>query len=345
MTAPPPGAALGAPAQALNFEPAQILATVGSEVILSGDVDAIINETIVSKGAQIPPEQMDQVKAMLTKQILTQMVETKLVYLDAKNTIPAANFPKIEEDLTKTFEKMQLPKLLKTAKVDTRQELDAFFRKSGTTLDAQKQAFFEKTIATQWFQSKIKVSEDYTPEEMLEYYRAHLTDFDITAQARWEELMVRFDRYPTKPAAWQEIAALGDQVLRGAPLAEVAKARSQGPTASEGGAYEMTTKGSLACAELDTALFGLPVGRMSQIIESDRGYHILRVVERIDAGRTSFPEAQSEIRKKLKNERFKKQMQEYLGQLKAQIPVRTIFDATADSGQQIGSRPTETVPR
>jgi parvulin-like peptidyl-prolyl isomerase len=349
MSGPPVGTAVTPPVGAQAFEPAQILATVGSEVILSGDINTIVNEMISQKAPDAPPEQVEQIRAVLTKQLVNQMIETKLVFADAKRTIPAANFPKVEEDVGKNFEKTQLPKMLKNAKVNTRLELDELLRKAGTSLDAQKQAYFEKTLAMQWFQNQIKVNEDFSPDEMLAYYHAHLTDFDITAKARWEELMVRFDKYPTKEAAWQDLAAMGDQVLRGTAFAEVAKARSQGPTASEGGAYEMTTKGSLSSALLDAALFSLPVGRMSQIIETDRGFHIVRVVERVDAGRTSFPEAQSEIRKKLKNERFKKQMQEYLAKLREQTAVRTVFDPPAGNEQggtaQVGSRPGDTVPR
>ena len=67
------------------------------------------------------------------------------------------------------------------------------------------------------------------------------------------------------------------------------------------------------------------------------------------ARRTAFPEAQSEIRKKLKNDRFKKEVQDYLAKLREQTPVRTIFDpapGTEQSGtEQVGARPTDTVPR
>ncbi len=349
MNVPLPGAVTSAPIQAQAFEPAQILATVGSEVILAGDIQTIINEMIAQKAPEATPEQLEQIRAMLTKQLLNQMIETKLVFAEAKQKIPEANFPKIETDVGKSFETTQLPKMLKNAKVSNRNELDELLRKEGTSLEAQKRAYFEKTLAMQWFQNQLKVDENFTPEEMLAYYHDHLTDFDITAKAKWEELMVRFDKYPTREAAWQELAGMGDQVLRGAAFADVAKARSQGPTAADGGAYGLTTKGSVACSTLDTALFTLPIGRMSQIIESDRGFHIVRVVERVDAGRTSFPEAQADIRKKLKSERFKKQMQEYLAKLKEQTAVHTIFDPPAEEQQaakaQLGSRPSESVPR
>ena len=74
---------------------------------------------------------------------------------------------------------------------------------------------------------------------MFDYYQKHLHDYDYKAKARWEELMVRFDRFATKGEAWQALVDMGNQVLHGAPFAEVAKARSQGPTADQGGSARL----------------------------------------------------------------------------------------------------------
>src|SRR5690606_13315223 len=77
---------------------------------------------------------------------------------------------------------------------------------------------------------------------------------------------------------------------------------------------------------LDEAIFGLPVGALSQILESDRGLHIVRVVERTEAGERSFMEVQPDIKKQLKQERIQKQVQEYLDQIRNETPVWTMYD-------------------
>jgi parvulin-like peptidyl-prolyl isomerase len=119
---------------------------------------------------------------------------------------------------------------------------------------------------------------------------------------------------------------MGNDVLRGAPFAEVAKLRSHGPTRFDGGIYDWTTKGSLVSKVLDEAIFGLPVGSMSQILEDENGYHIVRVIERVDAGRKEFLEAQTEIRKKLRDQDIERQTKEFVEKMKSRTPVWTIFD-------------------
>ncbi len=43
---------------------------------------------------------------------------------------------------------------------------------------------------------------------------------------------------------------------------------------------------------------------MSGIIEGARGFHIIRVVKRSDAGRTPFADVQNQIADRIRNERF-----------------------------------------
>ena len=138
--------------------------------------------------------------------------------------------------------------------------------------------------------------------------------------------MVEFRHYRNEKSALREIAELGNEVLRGAPLNAVAKRSGQGPRHEQGGQYDWTTQGSLRSDPLDEAIFSLPMGKLSQIIRDDDGLHIIRVIERTEAGREPFKDAQVEIKKQIRDERRKKRLDEYIGDLRAQTPVWTIFD-------------------
>ena len=39
-----------------------------------------------------------------------------------------------------------------------------------------RRTFNERVIASEWIRSKVKVNEDVSPDELIEYYRAHLAD-------------------------------------------------------------------------------------------------------------------------------------------------------------------------
>ena len=49
----------------------------------------------------------------------------------------------------------------------------------------------------------------FTHEQMLQWYQTHLSHFETPCRARWEELMVRIAKYPSKADAYAAIAERG----------------------------------------------------------------------------------------------------------------------------------------
>ena len=173
----------------------------------------------------------------------------------------------------------------------------------------------ERALAQAVGPPAIKPDEEITYDQMMVYYRQHQDEFTTPARAQWEELMVSFSKYPDKAAAYDAIARMGNQVLGGAPFAEVAKAGSDGVTAADGGRRDWTTKGALVCQELDRALFSL-ARRTTQ--PDHREAHRLPHHSRHRARGTvvkPFLEAQVDIEKKI--------MQAAFGEAISRVPGET----------------------
>lgn len=317
-----------------DFESAQILARVGSETILASDILPLAEEAIQSKlrevpedqRSQIPAEQIQALKRQYVKLLLQQLVDVKIRYADAVASIPKENLPQVKASINQSFDKSVLKKLMEKYQATTRSELEAKMAAQGQSLDRQRQMYVERSLASGWENQHIK-DRVIDVSDQLGYYQQNIAQFSYPAKARWEELMVSFDRYNSRTEALRALEAMGNDVLRGAVFAEVAKARSSGPTRFDGGIYDWTTKGSLVSKVLDEAIFGLPIGRMSQILEDENGYHIVRVIERVDAGKKEFLDAQTEIRKKLRDQDIERQTKEFVAKMKSRTPVWTIFDS------------------
>jgi hypothetical protein len=314
-------------------EGTQILARVGSEVVLACEVLPAVNSFMDAHKNDIPPNQIEAVRTHRIQEQLQQIIGYKLIYIDARREVAAESFPGIEAKLADYFDKVEIDRLMKLSKANSRDELDTKFRALGSSLYREKHAFMERTLAQEWVRQKVKFEGQIQASEIVAYYRDHAEEFEQPAQARWEELMVRFSKYPSKTAAYDAIAQMGNEVFHGKSLPEIAKTRSDGPTAQDGGRRDWTTKGSLVATELDSALFGLPVGELSQIIETKFGLHIVRVVERKEASRTPFVEAQVKIRDKIRENKSKDQYQAFVEKLRTRTPVTTVFD---DGVQQAG---------
>ena len=334
-------AAVGSLAASCNG--AETVAIVGSEVILACEVNSMVEQEVehaqIEAKGQIPPDQLEQFRSQRFHQALLSRIQIKMVYLDFKRDMPAEKMGDVEKQVSEAFENEEVAKMLKRLKVESRVELDAKLRRFGSSLDLEKRMFIETILAHEQMRRKAKFEGEIGPEEIEAYYRQHYDDFLLSLpQAKWEELAVHFSSCGSRADALQRIARLGNQVQGGASLAEVARQGSDGLTAVRGGQRDWTNQGSLACKELDQALFGLPLGALSQIIEGPQGYHIIRVLDRRPMRRTSFADAQASIREKIRDQKKKSKQDEYLAQLAKQTPVTTIFDDRRQARRQIGGR-------
>jgi parvulin-like peptidyl-prolyl isomerase len=245
--------------------------------------------------------------------------------------------------------------LMKQLDVKSPAELERELTRLGSSVSDVRQSFYEKAIASEWLRTKIKVNEEVSPDEMLEFYQTHASNYEEPLRVRWEELVVRKSRFASPAQAYAEIALLGNEVwqraaarpnFRGPAFAEVAQARSDGFTAKDkGGEQPWTTKGALAIKVLDEALFSLQVGQMSPILETDDAFYIVRVLERKEAGRKPFTEVQAKIREDLKRERFRLAADKYLDQLRREARLWTTFAGYVSADEFIGRKPGETVQR
>jgi hypothetical protein len=171
---------------------------------------------------------------------------------------------------------------------------------------------------------------------MLEYYQQHINDYKYETQVKWEELMVRFDKFGgDRDAAWSALAKMGNQAwsvirtnpaARGAAFAEIAKAKSHGFTATDGGLHDWMSPDALTSKALANALTNLAVGQMSEGLESDLGFHIVRVLDRKAAGIVPFTEAQTKIKERIEAEQKTKFLEAELDKLRKSAKVWTIFD-------------------
>jgi hypothetical protein len=209
-------------------------------------------------------------------------------------------------------------------------------------LDGERRAYVESQVAFGWLQQATGTKHEVTLNDLLAYYQKHLTDYDYKAKARFEQLLVRVSSPSARPAAMQKLVMMGNEVWSGANFADVARAKSEGSTAAQGGVFDWTEQGSLASKSVDQALFSLEIGRLSEIIEDERALSIIRVIERKPAGRRSFLDVQDEIKETLQKEKrvyLNDKMKELLVKLREETPIWTIYDTvTIEEAENVTAR-------
>lgn len=368
--APPPGESAGELAGPVDlFQRGQTVAIVGDKYILYGDVaptvDLILWPYLTKATSDAQRQAILAQRELLTRSVLNQMVQTKMLYLEFERSMPAEvkNNPtkraevraKMDRQIRQAFDSalesarekvattpqqevekslrqdvvVRLAWLMHVQRLESLRDLDAVLRQLGSSLDQQVREFGEVQLGFEAARRHLKKQYEITHQEMLDYYREHAADFYVPAKARFEILTVKFANFGgDRAAAWDYLARMGNEVLLGGtPFAAVARKYSQEPHAQDGGYYDWVTAGSLASKPLDQAIFSLELNKLSPIIEDHVGLHIVRVLERREAGYISFQEAQPEIRKQIEAQKRAADQQKYLAEVRARTYVWTIYDA------------------
>ena len=311
-----------------SFEPGRVLAIVGGEPIFQGDLLFEANSLIESKLASAPEYIKTKQRKMLIEQILLpKAIEARILYIDTINGLPeGADVANILEQAGKEFDNKALPELMEKSQVNSPALYDAHLRLMGHSLRKMRDGWSKDQLTRYFLGQKLNVDLDISHGEMLKYYRDHLDEYAIAAKVKWEQVMVRFDKFSTRQEARKAIVELGNQIVYGAKLPAVAKRSSHGIMADKGGQHDWMTSGTLASENLEKLLFELPIGELSDIVETRQGFHVVRVLDRRDASRKPFFEAQTEIRSRLEDGRRKKAIVAHLERLRREIPVEQFVE-------------------
>ncbi len=320
------------------YDPAEILARVGSERVQACEVLPMINRAInnaVKDNEQfhaLAPEKQEReiqrIQREYMQAALKEMINTKLLVSELRSNADGKMLKENEKRIRDNFNSVYLKHLQDEYEASSTIDLESKLRALGGSLDSQRALYVDQNLAAGWLHQAVqKEDKELTHDELLTYYRAHISEWESPAKVRWEQLTAKWENFDNHQEALWTLARWGDDVMiRRVPFAEVAKEHSQEFAADEGGVHDWATKGSLRSTVLDAALFALPVGQLSRIIEDDEGCHIIRVLEREPAKRTPFTEVQPEIKKMLHDGGENTHRGEYIEKLRERTPVWSVFD-------------------
>jgi peptidyl-prolyl cis-trans isomerase C len=114
-------------------------------------------------------------------------------------------------------------------------------------------------------------------------------------------------------------ATLAD-LKKGKDFAALAKERSIGPRASQGGYLGTISRGEMP-SEFDQVAFTLPVGALSDVVKTPFGHHIIKVTENSPPKQLGFKEVSGQIQKQLQAQRHQETVRTFLEELSKKASV------------------------
>ncbi len=161
---------------------------------------------------------------------------------------------------------------------------------------------------------KVKVAE----KDVKAYYKAHPEEFSEKPKVRASHILLKTEA--EAKSVTKELSGLKDGALN-AKFAELAKAKSTGPSGPKGGDLGFFGEGQMVPAFNDAA-FAMKKGEVTKTpVKSQFGYHVILVVDKQEGKDLPYKEVQGFIDQKLKVEAFKEQMQAKMDELKKKATI------------------------
>lgn len=157
-------------------------------------------------------------------------------------------------------------------------------------------------------QSKILV----TDEEIGDFYDKHRQDYEGKEAVRIKQILLPAPANETaREGVKKQAQQLRERIRKGEPFEMLAAQYSKGPAVAQGGDIGFVERGAIL-PDVEKAAFSLPVGGVSDVIESEMGFHIIAVVDKRGEGLKPIPVVRDEIKAKIEDEKIAKKYDEWI---------------------------------
>lgn len=284
---------------------ADTLASVNGEDITKEDFKKTIALYSPSYELQFGPDVWDtEIEPGVTfhhkfqEEIYEKLISDKVIEQEAKKKEITVPDEEVEKDFT------NLKKSLETQKefndILTKNNIDDAYLKNQIKKDKTIQKFFEATMK----------ENEAKEEEVKKYYDDRISAF-TKSEVKASHILISTKDSVTGAVLSDEEKAKKEKLAReilekaksGKNFAELAKAHSEDPgSAKQGGDLGYFTRDRMVKPFSDAA-FSLKVGEISDLVESEYGYHIIKVIDKKEEVQR-FEDVKQSIKENLEYEKY-----------------------------------------
>jgi peptidyl-prolyl cis-trans isomerase C len=256
-------------------------------------------EKVLLRGQTVPADK----QADLDKQAVDQLISAELLYQAAA---------KLEiKDLDK-----QLDAKLAQGKARFKDEQE--FKKAIKDLDMDEKDLREYTrrdlLISNFIETKFVSKTVVTEAEARAFYDKNPDKFKQDETVKASHILIGVDAKASaddRKKAREKADKLHKELAGGADFATLAKGNSTCPSSQQGGDLGFFGKGQMVPA-FEKAAFALKPGEISAVVETQFGYHIIKVAEKKPASTIAFKDVKTKIEEYLKGQKVNEAIQKYL---------------------------------
>lgn len=288
----------GCPEQARPTQDPNAVVSVNGEVVPRADFELELSRELASSegGPQRTPEQLEPYKQALLETVIERTVLLQAAARQGVTVTPEEVDRRILA-LSSEYPAESFEGALAQAQT-TRGELE---RKT------RAQLTIEKLVHEQVY-ARVAVTED----TIRRHYEEHAADYAEPEMVHAAQIVVK---------GLEEAKRLQGQLWNGKKFQELARKYSLSPEARVGGDLGTFPRGVMP-APFDQVLFTLAVNQVSDVVTTDFGFHLFKVLEKKPARKKELAEVRDHVEELLLKELRAKAQEDFVKELRAKAEVK-----------------------
>jgi len=282
--------------------------TVNGKAMEQAEFDKQIDIILNSVKGRIPAEQIDKFKTSIQGKIIDNFINRTLLEAECNKLKVKVTKKELDNKLNEYMKR--LPKGM---------DLDTALKQSGLEMKELNNNIrfglqLEKLV-------ELKTKDQPAPKvtEIKEYYNTKSKQFSRPAQVHARHILIKTDSKDNETIQKQKkdkITKLRKKLLQGADFAELAKENSDCPSGkAKGGDLGTFARGRMVKA-FEEAAFSQKVNDIGPVVKTRFGYHIIQVLELIEAKTKTLDESRDQIINTLSMKQKNKITQDIISRLK-----------------------------
>jgi peptidyl-prolyl cis-trans isomerase C len=309
----PPGApAAPTPPKPVPAQLPEVVARVNGEDVKKADFERMIKTMEGRAGQPIPPDRRDEIlrgalDQLITYTLLSQESKTRGVKIE-----PA------EIDAKMAQLKAQFP---------TQEAFEKALKDRGMTVESLRKDAQVDLSVTKLMDAEVATMPGPSDADAKDFYTKNPDKFTENESVRASHILIKVDE-KADPAAKKKARAQIDAVLKqvkaGGDFAKLAQQHSEDGSASQGGDLNYFTKGQMV-GPFDKVAFELKPGQVSDVVTTQFGYHIIKVIDHKTGRTIPFEEAQAKIKDFLTGQKKQEHANSFIEGLKKKSKIEVLI--------------------
>jgi peptidyl-prolyl cis-trans isomerase C len=322
---PTPARAASTNTPAVNFPDPVVATGKGFEIRRSQLDDAFLSydTSLAARGGSIPEDQRSELRSKLLDHLIITRILTQKATADDR----AATRKMVDDNIDEARKSAPSP-----------EAFAAQIKASGMTLEQVRARACEEQLARRVLERETTNGITISAAAAKKFYDDNPDKFEILEQVRVSHILIstveppdplnpRAQPRPLPPEKKKEKEKLARDLKaradKGEDFGKLVKQYSEDPGSKDKGGEYTFPRGRMV-PEFEAAAFSLKTNQISDIVETQYGYHIIKGLGKFPAKHQPFAEVEAKIKNYLADQEAEKTLPAYLDKLKAEFNVALV---------------------